>query len=61
MEKSSKPPIEKKADRTSPVQHPPEGVSKESQPPVREGNADGGPKAPPEQWTTGTATPEKKG
>lgn len=60
VKKAQDSPIEKKADRTSPVEHPPEGVGKESQPPVREGNADGGPKEAP-GFTTGDASPEKTG
>ena len=61
MDKTKDSPVEKKADATSPAKNPPSGVSKESQPPVRQGNADGGPKEAPDRWTTGTATPEKKG
>ena len=60
MDKTKQSPVEKKRDRTSPVEHPPEGVEKVDQPPVRRGNESGGPKEAP-GWTTGTATPEKNG
>lgn len=60
VEKAKKSPVEKKRDRTSPVVNPPEGTTKEDQPPVRRGNESGGPKQAP-GWTTGTATPEKTG